>query len=272
MATALRRDPIVRLGEFLRAARERAGLTLQQVSSTTKIPQRHLDAIEHGDLSVVPQGPYRRGEVRAFAQAVGLDQKVALAQLEEALPEPPPVTVIAPPEEPIELRGSWIAFISLLVAVAGLTMLLLWNRDAASTPSVTTAATAPQTAATAPPSVEPSTVAPTAVPVPPPPRPSTATPASAPRTVAAPISDTSPGTPAVPAVEPTLVITSDPPGARVVVDGIGRGTTPAKIELLALGEHGVRIVRDGYVSGERSVNLTLQRPTATLHVELQPTQ
>ncbi len=107
MTTALRRDPIVQLGEFLRAARERAGLTLQQVSSTTKIPQRHLDAIEHGDISVVPKGPYRRGEVRAFAQAVGLDQNVALAQLDEALPEAPREEPVPVPVEPIEPRSSW---------------------------------------------------------------------------------------------------------------------------------------------------------------------
>ena len=260
MTTALRRDPIVQLGEFLRAARERAGLTIEQVSSSTKIPPRHLDAIEHGDISVVPKGPYRRGEVRAFAQAVGLDQNVALAQLNEALPEAPRETPVPVPAEPIELGSSWGVTVLLLIAVVALTTLLLWNRDAASTVPVAPAtAPAPLSPATTP--AEASKVAPQ-----PPaaaPKPAAPQPAAA---LAAPAADP----PSVGAISPVLVVTSEPSGARVVVDGIGRGTTPARIEYLSLGERTVRLVHDGYVSDERSVSLTPKRPAVTLHVELRP--
>jgi cytoskeletal protein RodZ len=256
MATALRRDPIVQLGEFLRAARERAGLTLQQVASTTKIPQRHLDAIEHGDISVVPKGPYRRGEVRAFAEAVGLDQKVALARLEEALPEAPQEMPAAIPVEAVEVQRSWGAVLVLLVAVISLITLVLWNRDATSIVSV-------------PPTQTPAPAAALQAPAPPPTDASTQAPDTS-RPVALPA--TTADSPAAAAVTPVLVITSDPAGARVVVDGIWRGTTPATIELLALGEHGVRLVRDGYVSEERTVSLTSKRPAATMHVELRPNQ
>src|SRR5262245_1398092 len=72
-------------GDFLRDARERRGLTLQQISSETKIPWRHLDALEHGRLNAVPGGTYRRGEIRAYAEVVGLDKKLALARLDRAL-------------------------------------------------------------------------------------------------------------------------------------------------------------------------------------------
>jgi cytoskeletal protein RodZ len=252
MATALRRDPITQLGEFLRAARERAGLTLQQVASTTKIPQRHLDAIEHGDISVVPKGPYRRGEVRAFAEAVGLDQNVALAQLDEALPKSPRETPATIPAEPVEPRSSWGATVLLLMAVVGLTTLLLWNRDAASSFSGAPPAT-PASAAMAPPQA--TEIAPQ-------------TPATPPPTAPVVVPDTD--RPAVATISPVLVVTSNPSGARVVVDGIGRGTTPARIEYLTPGEKAVRLVHDGYVSEERSVTLTPKRPTVTLHVELRP--
>lgn len=256
MATALRRDPVVQLGEFLRAARERAGLTLQQVSSATKIPQRHLDAIEHGDISVVPKGPYRRGEVRAFAQAVGIDQKVALAQLDEAMPDVPAELSVSVPVEPVEPGSSWTAAITLLVAVAGLVALMLWTRDTSSSANG---------APVAAPDASPAAIAP---------QPSGATrqPATAPSPLPASLATPPADAPAIPPVSPVLVITSDPPGARVVVDGIGRGTTPATIELLAPGDHAVRLVRDGYVSEERAVSLSTRRPTATLHVELRPTR
>jgi cytoskeletal protein RodZ len=254
MATVLRRDPIVQLGEFLRAARERAGLTLQQVSTTTKIPWRHLDAIEHGDLSVVPKGPYRRGEVRAFAQAVGVDQKVALAQLEEALPAAPPEMPV-PPVEAIEPRSSWIAVTSVLTAVVCLIALLIWNRQPAS----------PQDPVPAPPPSAPSASAQGAV----------AHSAAESPSVSVPIVGapaTEPQTPVLPPVHPVLVVSSDPSGARVVVDDIGRGTTPTTIEFLSFGEHRVRIVRDGYVSDERSITLTAKRPTTTLQVDLRPSR
>ena len=86
MATVLQHHPRgAHFGEFLRDARERRGLTVRDVSNETKIPRRHLEAFEHGDLTVVPHRMYRRAEVRAYAQAVGLDQNVALAELENAL-------------------------------------------------------------------------------------------------------------------------------------------------------------------------------------------
>lgn len=254
MATALRRDPIVQLGEFLRTARERAGLTLQQVSSATKIPQRHLDAIEHGDISVVPKGPYRRGEVRAFAQAVGLDQKIALAQLDQ-LPDTPPEISAPLPVEPIEPRSSSVAATSLLAAVVGLIALLVWNRGATSPQSPL-----PATQAAPAPASDQATVSQS---------PSGATPAPVPAVGAL---TAEPVTPVLPPVHPVLVVSSDPPGARVVVDDIGRGTTPATIEFLSFGEHRVRVVRDGYLSDERSVSLTPRRPTATVQVDLRPAQ
>jgi cytoskeletal protein RodZ len=254
MATVLRRDPIVQLGEFLRAARERAGLTLQQVSTTTKIPWRHLDAIEHGDLSVVPKGPYRRGEVRAFAQAVGVDQKVALAQLEEALPDAP-AEIPVPPAEPIEPRSSWMAVTSLLLAGVCLIALLIWNRQTASPPNLVPAPPPPSSSASAPAAVA---------------HPAGDTPSASVPVVGAP--PTEPPTPVLPPVHPVLVVSSDPSGARVVVDDIGRGTTPATIEFLSFGEHRVRIVRDGYVSDERSISLTAKRPTTTLQVDLRPSR
>src|ERR1700704_3575335 len=76
------------LGEFLRQARERRGLTLQQISKETRIPWRHLDALEHDNLAAIPGGFYRRAEIRAYAEVVHLDQNLALARLYRALRAP----------------------------------------------------------------------------------------------------------------------------------------------------------------------------------------
>ena len=68
-------------GDFLRTARERRGLTLQQIANETKIPLHLLESLEHGDLGAAPAGMYQRAEIRAYAKAVGLDQTLALSEL-----------------------------------------------------------------------------------------------------------------------------------------------------------------------------------------------
>src|SRR6476646_5197264 len=133
MATVLQHHlRVAHFGEFLRDARERRGLTLRDVSNETKIPRRHLEAFEHGDLTVVPHRMYRRAEVRAYAQAVGLDQNVALAELENALlvsGAPDSETAALHTPDSIELRRRIAATVA-TVAVAGILLVTwqLWTR------------------------------------------------------------------------------------------------------------------------------------------------
>ena len=79
------------IGELLRRARTGRGLTLEQIANETRIPQSHLEALEHDNLAVVPAGFYRRAEIRAYARAVNLDQNLALTELDraEAAPDTP---------------------------------------------------------------------------------------------------------------------------------------------------------------------------------------
>lgn len=74
-----------RVGADLAAARIKAGYTLEEASRRTRIPQRYLEALESGDYSVFPPGPFLAGYTRQYRQFLGL-------------PEAPPPTV--PPAEP----------------------------------------------------------------------------------------------------------------------------------------------------------------------------
>ena len=277
MATVLQHHPrVTHFGEFLRDARERRGLTVRDVSNETKIPRRHLEAFEHGDLTVVPNRMYRRAEVRAYAQAVGLDQSVALAELENALlisgtPDPQTDALHSPDSSE---RRHRIAVTLATIAVAGILLVTwqLWTRpqgqyavapaaarspvpgDSPATdspayagPSFSSANTEPTTAAI------PTPQSPVSLPAPPAPAPT--------RPVVAPAP-----TSAVDAAN-SLIVTSDPAGARVTVDGIGWGTTPATIRLLTPGEKTIRVIKDGYASEERSVRITDGRSTS-VHVPL----
>jgi hypothetical protein len=70
------------------------------------------------------------------------------------------------------------------------------------------------------------------------------------------------------AISAVLTITSEPSGARVVVDGIGRGSTPLTLERLTGGLRRVRVIKDGFLSQERDVLVGASGAPASLHVTL----
>jgi cytoskeleton protein RodZ len=63
------------VGGLLRAARQRHGLTVQDVSVTLRIRRPYIDAIEDGRLSALPAPAYAIGFVKTYAAALGLDQE-----------------------------------------------------------------------------------------------------------------------------------------------------------------------------------------------------
>lgn len=72
---------------MLADARAARGVTLKQVSASTKIPVATLQAIERDELESLPGGIFTRGFVRSYADAVGLDPQATLARFEARFPE-----------------------------------------------------------------------------------------------------------------------------------------------------------------------------------------
>ena len=60
-------------GSVLRETREKCGVSLRHISSTTKISMSALEALESGDLEKLPGGIFTRSFVRAYAREIGLD-------------------------------------------------------------------------------------------------------------------------------------------------------------------------------------------------------
>jgi hypothetical protein len=52
-----------------------------------------------------------------------------------------------------------------------------------------------------------------------------------------------------------LAVTSEPPGAMVVVDGVGRGLTPLDLNSLSPGEYRVTLSLVGYLDNAQVVTL-----------------
>jgi hypothetical protein len=82
-------------GSSLRRQRERQNITLKMLEARTKISASLLTGLEKGDCSRWPAGIYSRSWIRAYAEAVGLDPEVTVAQFaacfaETAFPDLPP--------------------------------------------------------------------------------------------------------------------------------------------------------------------------------------
>ncbi len=73
------------VGAFLKETREKAGKSIEDIATDTRIPLRHLKAIEASDYSGLPGKTYAMGFVRAFARSLGLDEVQMVARLREEL-------------------------------------------------------------------------------------------------------------------------------------------------------------------------------------------
>jgi len=71
-------------GENLRREREMRGVSLEEISSATKISIRFLEAIEREDFSKLPGGIFSRSFIRSYARYLGLDEERAVAEYQLA--------------------------------------------------------------------------------------------------------------------------------------------------------------------------------------------
>ena len=72
-------------GARLRAAREEKGMTLEQLSAETRIPQRHLETVESGEFGDLPARTYAVGFARTYAKSVGLNDREIVDQVRQEL-------------------------------------------------------------------------------------------------------------------------------------------------------------------------------------------
>jgi len=249
-------------GGWLKHARESRGLSVEAIARLTKIPARHVEALERGDASPLPAF-YQRAEVRAVARVVGVDEQLAVDRLEAELPHiAAPRRAPAPPELPAPSEPQTVRLDHVL-AIVGMGVLAAWltgwgplQRAASSggpsapqiqTPELVTAppaAPVPIQIQAAPPEVPPAPAD-----------------ASAAASQAAPTAAIAPATsvaaesaaPAAPGYPTELVIRTEPEGARVTVNGIGWGASPITIQHIEPGEQHIRVTMDGFIASERSV-------------------
>jgi hypothetical protein len=91
------------VGAELRDARERAGLSREQVSQRTKIQLAKIEALEAGNFERLPEGIYLDGLIRAYASEVRLDGDALVTRLrhEAVVPAGLPAPPLAPELPPV---------------------------------------------------------------------------------------------------------------------------------------------------------------------------
>jgi cytoskeletal protein RodZ len=118
-------------GERLKRERELREVTLEEITSATRIGPRFLEALENEDWEKLPGGVFNRGFVRSIARYLGLDEEALLGEYDLAHG-----TQVPPPEHPREQRTSatskWLPaaiVLGLLVLAAAIVLgcILAWR-------------------------------------------------------------------------------------------------------------------------------------------------
>ncbi|MGA5134014.1 helix-turn-helix domain-containing protein [Streptomyces olivoreticuli] len=126
------------IGQALQQARTSAGLTVEEVSSTTRVRIPIVQAIEQDDFSRCGGHVYARGHIRVLASTVGLDPAELLTQYAAQYggrPSPTPAAPLFDAERirPEPRRPNWTAaMVAAIVAVVGFVGFTLFNGGAKS--------------------------------------------------------------------------------------------------------------------------------------------
>src|ERR1700674_466282 len=109
-------------GESLKRERELRGVTLEEISTATRIATRFLEAIENEQWERLPGGVFNRGFVRAVARYLGLDEEDILAEYGQAAGERSNIPVWTGSPPPVAPEQPWLAWILagiMVLAMAG---------------------------------------------------------------------------------------------------------------------------------------------------------
>jgi cytoskeleton protein RodZ len=105
-------------GERLKRERELREVTLQEITSATRIGPRFLEALENEDWEKLPGGVFNRGFVRSIARYLGLDEEALLGEYDSAHGAQLPATEEVPEQPQSRLKPALIALFFLILLAA----------------------------------------------------------------------------------------------------------------------------------------------------------
>ncbi|WP_030175739.1 helix-turn-helix domain-containing protein [Spirillospora albida] len=112
------------IGETLAEERERAGLSVTQVSLQTRIRETVIRRMEADDFALCGGNFYARGHIRSISRVIGIDPEPLVAEFDAAhggAPQPVSAVSAFEPERPVEFRErrspNWTAAMALALAL-----------------------------------------------------------------------------------------------------------------------------------------------------------
>jgi cytoskeleton protein RodZ len=112
-------------GDRMRREREMRGITLDEITESTKISRRHLEALETEHFDQLPGGVFNKGFVRAYARFLGIDEDRAVAEYSAASNEQPepenkfPLEIHEQPNRELNPRRSKLPLVFAVAALVG---------------------------------------------------------------------------------------------------------------------------------------------------------
>jgi transcriptional regulator with XRE-family HTH domain len=106
------------IGKTLRLAREKRGLSLQQVEEATKIRSRYLRDLENENFDVLP-AVYMLGSLKTYAEHLGLDGAAIARELKRRQASLQPEQDQAPEDSPSDEPRGFLASLGRLAGIGG---------------------------------------------------------------------------------------------------------------------------------------------------------
>ncbi|HWM78391.1 MAG TPA: RodZ domain-containing protein [Methylomirabilota bacterium] len=173
------------VGVYLRDLRERQGISLEELSRSTRVLHHYLEALETDDLASLPAPVFTKGFIRAYCQVLGVssDEAIALYDLRAGQSREPTGSLAVPPppapdhharaatSERREGRGrgavliSFVLLVVLGAALFAVTLALQSGREEVDGKGPADAAAPPQPEPIPTPAAEPAESAPAPPPV-----------------------------------------------------------------------------------------------------------
>ena len=89
---ANKKSPLQKVGDFLREARQGRNLSVEDLSSSLRIGQEQLIALEEGDENSLPERVFIRAMVRRIAEKLNLDTSFIFEELNDKKKNEPKYT------------------------------------------------------------------------------------------------------------------------------------------------------------------------------------
>ncbi|MFI0485852.1 helix-turn-helix domain-containing protein [Actinomadura sp. 9N215] len=112
------------IGETLAEERQRAGLSVTQVSLQTRIRETVIRGVEADDFSACGGNFYARGHIRSIGRVIGIDPEPLVAEFDAThggAPQPVSAVSAFEPEQPVAFRErrspNWSAAMALALAL-----------------------------------------------------------------------------------------------------------------------------------------------------------